>query len=85
MADDVVDWVFAGGRDGVSERPAWPPSRLDDDNVDNLSVNTDGCNCRLGTGRTPVTICWEPEDHFVREITVAGLVAPLLGGGRFQR
>lgn len=37
----------------------------------------------------PVTICWEPEDHFVREITVAGLVALMLrtslGGGRFQR
>jgi hypothetical protein len=53
-------------------------SVLDDDNVDDLSamVNTDGCNCRLSElGEHPVTTCWEPEDHFVREITVAGLVA----------
>jgi hypothetical protein len=60
---------------------------LDDDNVDDRSamVNTDGCSCRLSElGEHPVTIGWEPEDHFVREITVAGLVALMLAEPRLE-
>jgi hypothetical protein len=32
----------------------------------------------------PVTICWEPEDHFVPEITVAGVVARMLAELRLE-
>src|SRR5215475_10613357 len=47
----------------------------DDHEVDDLGIiaNTDGCDCPLSTrGKHPDTICWEPEKHFVRELTIGG-------------
>jgi hypothetical protein len=46
----------------------------DSDNVADLCIttNTDGCRCDLSDGGHPVTICWVPNEHFTRELTIAG-------------
>lgn len=36
-------------------------------------LDTDGCNCNLEElGDHPVTVCWEPEQHFCRLLYVNG-------------
>jgi hypothetical protein len=51
--------------------------------MQNDFVHPDGGFAHLARER-PATLCWEPEDHFVREITVAGLVAPMRAEPRLE-